>query len=87
MTKLLMLSLTLFSCNNNDNSKVTPPITKPVEDITATKEQIERRVKSEEYCKSKNIPVYKNPNSLFVETDQKVSIRTQDEVVDRALAL
>jgi hypothetical protein len=57
------------------------------ENNTVTKEQIERRTKSEEFCKSKNIPVYKNPNSLFVETDAKVSIRTQDEVVDRALTL
>ncbi|RXK61982.1 DUF4272 domain-containing protein [Lacibacter luteus] len=81
---------TLFGCgqNNSKNNKTDNSIiTKPVENISATKEQIERRAKSEEICKSKNVPVYKNPNSLFVETDEKVNIRTQDEVVDRALAL
>jgi len=81
---------TLFGCgqnNSKNNTTDNSTITKPVENISATKEQIERRAKSEEICKSKNVPVYKNPNSLFVETDEKVNIRTQDEVVDRALAL
>jgi len=63
------------------------PSTKPVENIIATKDQLERRAKSEEYCKSKDIPVYKNPNSLFVDPEVHVSLRTRDEVVDRALAL
>lgn len=83
----------LFGCGqsksndaNSDNKK-TEPITKPVEHITATKEQLERRAKSEAFCEQKNIPIYKNPNSLFVETDEKVKLRKQDEVVDRALAL
>lgn len=80
---------TFFGCGQNKTSDnlSNKTITKPVENINATKDQIERRAKSEVYCKSKNIPVYKNPNSLFVDTDEKVSIRTQDEVVDRALAL
>jgi len=77
----------LFSCNNSDKSKVTAPITKPVENITATKDQQERRLQSEAYCKIHNIPVYGNPNSLFVDPEEKVTIRTKDEVVDRALAL
>jgi hypothetical protein len=87
------LLTTLFGCGQNNsksnstNNATKLPITKPVENIAATKEQIERRAKSEEYCTAKNIPIYKNPNSLFVETDEKVSIRTQNEVVDRALAL
>jgi hypothetical protein len=78
----------LFSCGqSNSNNSVTQPVTKPVENITATKDQLERRAKSEKYCLSKEIPVYKNPNSLFVDPEEKVTIRTQDEVVDRALAL
>lgn len=78
----------LFACGQNQsNNGAIQPITKPVENITATKEQLERRAKSEDFCKSKNIPIYGNPNSLFVDTDEKVTIRTQDEVVDRALAL
>jgi hypothetical protein len=79
---------TLFSCGQNkSNSSATQPMTKPIENITATKDQLERRARSEEYCISKEIPVYKNPNSLFVDPEEKVTIRTQDEVVDRALAL
>jgi hypothetical protein len=82
---------TLFGCGQNKNNKsnktAASPITKPVENITATKEQFERRAKSEAYCKAKNIPVYQNPNALFADTDNKVKIRTKDEVVDRALAL
>jgi hypothetical protein len=79
----------LFGCGQNKTSDnlSNQTITKPVENINATKDQIERRAKSEDYCKSKNIPVYKNPNALFVDTDEEVSIRRQDEVVDRALAL
>ena len=81
------LLTTLFSCGQNKSGSSTQPITKPVENINATKDQLERRAKSEEYCISKGIPVYKNPNSLFVNAEAKVTIRTQDEVVDRALAL
>ena len=78
----------LFSCGQNkSNNSTTQPITKPVENITATKDQLERRAKSEAFCVSKQIPVYKNPNSLFVDPEEKVTIRTQDEVVDRAFAL
>ena len=79
---------TVFGCGQHkSNHSSTPPITKPVENITATKSQVDRRSKSESYCKAHNIPVYSNPNSLFVDPDEKVTIRSQDEVVDRALAL
>lgn len=89
MTKLWITALTfvLFSCNNNDNSKVETPITKPVENITATKDQQDRRTNSENYCKAHNVPIYTNPTALFVDPEDKVTIRTQDEVIDRALAL
>jgi hypothetical protein len=81
--------LFLFSCNNKtDNSAMpTPAITKPVENITATEDQRERRKKSEEYCKAHDVPVYNNPNSLFVDPESKVTIRTKDEVIDRAFVL
>ena len=84
---------TIFGCGQNKSKSEssdqpkTQSITKPVENITATKDQIERRTKSEDFCKSKNIPVYSNPNSLFVDSESNVTIRTKDEVVDRALAL
>jgi len=91
LTTLLTMGLlaSLFGCGQNqkDKNSENPIITKPVENISATKEQIERRAKSEEYCNAKSIPIYINPNSLFVDSDEKVTIRTQDEVVDRALAL
>jgi Domain of unknown function (DUF4272) len=83
----------LFGCgqnkskDNNSDKLETPEITKPVENITATKAQRERRAESEDFCKSKNIPIYKNPNALFVEPEEKVTLRAQDQVVDRALAL
>lgn len=76
----------LFSCNNTDSS-TEQTITKPVENITATKDQQERRKKSEDYCKSHNVPVYSNPNSLFVDPENDVTIRTQEEIVDRIFAL
>jgi cysteinyl-tRNA synthetase len=84
---LLFLTLTLFSCNNNDNSKLATPITIPAENIIATKDQQYRRSQSENYCKTHNVPVYKYQNSLFVDPEEKVKIRTLDEVVNRALAL
>ncbi len=89
MTRLsiILLPFVLLSCNNNDNSKVETPVTKPVENIIPTKDQQERRLRSEEVCKSKNILIYNNPNSLFVEPEEKVTIRAKDEVVDRAIAL
>ncbi|RZK62482.1 MAG: hypothetical protein EOO85_32230, partial [Pedobacter sp.] len=79
--------MTVFSCNNNDNLKGKAAITIPVENITPTKDQQDRRSQSENYCKTHHIPVYENPNALFVDPEDKVTIRTQDEVVDRALAL
>ena len=79
---------TLFGCGQNkDKNTTNQPVSIPVENITATKDQAERRARSEAYCKERNIPVYKNPNALFVDPEDKVAIRTQDEVVNRALAL
>ena len=87
------MTITLFSCSNNTGySKIQPiankPIaTKPVENIIPTKDQQERRERSENYCKSHNVPVYNNPNSMFVDPEEKVIIRTKNEIVDRAIAL
>jgi hypothetical protein len=75
----------LWGCGQNKSKTTTTQI--PVENITATKDQQERRHRSEAYCTAKNIPVYKDPNSLFVDPEEEVTIRSQDEVVDRALAL
>jgi Domain of unknown function (DUF4272) len=81
---------TLFGCGQKGQSNETSttlPITKPVENITATKDQQDRRALSEKICVANSVPIYKNPNSLFVEPEEKVTIRTKDEVVDRAIAL
>ncbi|MDO5978956.1 DUF4272 domain-containing protein [Flavivirga spongiicola] len=83
----------LFGCGQksknpeNSSDAINPPMTKPVENISATIDQKERRSNSEKICKSNEIPIYKNPNSLFVEPEKNVKLRAKDEVVDRALAL
>lgn len=76
-----------ISCNSGDNSKAQLPITMPVENIVPTKDQKERRTISEAYCKSYNLPIYDNPSALFVVPENEVTIRSKDEIVDRALAL
>jgi hypothetical protein len=71
----------LLGCGQNkyngstNDSSTTEKITKPAENITATKDQLERRAKSEVYCNARNIPVYKNPNALFVDPENNVTIR------------
>jgi hypothetical protein len=58
-----------------------------LEQTPVLEDQKSRRQKSEIICNEYNIPIYKNPNSLFVESETNVKIRTKDEVVDRAIAL
>lgn len=87
---LLMLAFfaTLFCCGNKQPS--VADITKqtiPVEHITPTKDQLARRLQSEKYCKQYGLPIYTNPNALFVDAEKDVTLRTLDAVVDRALAL
>jgi len=64
-----------------------PVLTKPVENISATNDQKERRATSEKICESKGVLIYRNPNSLFVAPEKEVQLRTKDEIVDRAIAL
>lgn len=95
ITKLFTaaFAFTILGCgqgqpkNTNADDPSVTPVTVPVTNISATKDQSERRARSEAVCKANGIPVYKNPNSLFVEPEENVTLRTQDEVVDRALAL
>jgi hypothetical protein len=81
---IAFLGLALGSCNLRPGTTL-PTI--PVEHITATKDQADRRKVSEAYCKDHKIPVYTNPNALFTDSEASISIRTKDEVVDRAIAL
>lgn len=84
---------TLFACGQGKSSSVATDVsasqlaTKPVENIVPTKDQVRRRAVSEAYCTSKGIPIYRNPNSLFVDPEKRIHVRTHREVVDRALAL
>ena len=80
--------LSFFACGQSTQPvSTTMPVTKPVENISPTPDQQERRERSEKICTAHQVPVYKNPNSLFVDAEENVSLRTQDEVVDRAIAL
>ena len=84
---LMGLVSILFGCGKEKKINSESSITKPVENISATLDQKERRSASEEICKSKGIPIYENPNSLFVQSENEVQLRQKDEVVDRAIAL
>lgn len=79
----------LFACNQpqpNDKAKaINTGI--PVEHVDPTKDQLERRQRSEAICKAHGVPVYTNPNSFFSDPESAVTIRPQDSVADRALAL
>lgn len=85
--------LSLFGCGQAPPAPVqevkieTPDISKPVENITPTDDQQRRRLASEAICVAHNIPIYNNRNALFVASEDSVTIRTKEEVVNRALAL
>ncbi|MBX0292067.1 DUF4272 domain-containing protein [Hymenobacter sp. HSC-4F20] len=85
--QVLFLSLALGSCSHNNQPEAAANLTVPVEQIAATPDQQARRAKSEAYCKAHAIPMYSNPTALFVDSEAEATIRTKDEVVDRALAL
>ena len=50
-------------------------------------DQRERRKRSEAICIAHNVPIYTNPDSLFVESATTATLRTKDEIVDRAISL
>ena len=78
----------LFSCGNrNEDPAPAPGPTAPVENITATAGQSQRRQNSERICKMHGLAVYSDPHALFVDPDEKVSIRSKQEVLDRLSAL
>jgi hypothetical protein len=78
---------TLFGCGNKQPSTDITKQTIPVEHITPTEDQLARRVQSEKYCAKYGVPIYTNPNALFVDAEKDVTLRTEAAVVDRALAL
>ncbi|NLR77437.1 DUF4272 domain-containing protein [Chitinophaga eiseniae] len=64
-----------------------PSASVPVEDIDPTPDQQARRSASEKICAAHGIPIYKNPRALFTMPENEVTLRSKDEVVDRAIAL
>ena len=82
---LVMIAASL-SCNNHKPDDKAA-ISVPVEHIEPTQAQKERRAQSEAYCKAHGVPVYSNPNAMFLDDDSQVTLRTPNEVADRALAL
>jgi hypothetical protein len=58
-----------------------------VEHVIATKDQQARRAQSEAYCRAHGVPYYRNPTAMLTDSEAEATLRTQDQVVDRALAL
>jgi hypothetical protein len=83
----IFFAIVFISCGDANDKPKTPTVKVPVQNINPTPDQAARRKQSEEYCKVHGIPIYPNPNALFVDAEDSVNIRTKDEVVDRALAL
>jgi len=79
----------LGACSCQPQQPATLPArgTVPVEHVVATKDQQARRAQSEAYCRAHGIPYYKNPTAMFVAAEAEATLRTPDQVVDRALAL
>lgn len=89
MTKFVYggLALALFACSEQKTAAQEVRTTVPVEHINATKDQQIRRAQSEAVCKGHGVPIYHNPNSLFVDSEALTRLRTKDQVANRALAL
>ena len=83
----LLVLLPLLSCQGQQPA--APPVREgvPVEHVIATKDQQARRAQSEAYCRAHGVPYYKNPTAMFVDSEAETTLRTKDQVVDRALAL
>jgi hypothetical protein len=76
----------LFGSNDNSRSDKKENLNQ-VPNLTFTNDQKERRMKSEQICLSKGIPIYKNPYAMYFEPESEVRIRTKNEVIDRTLGL
>lgn len=80
----LCLSLLFMGCHFG-----RPPGSPTVaaEHVDPTREQADRRKRSEAICAAHNVPLYKDPYAMFTDPADSVVLRPKDTVVDRALAL
>jgi hypothetical protein len=79
--------LPLLSCQGQQLADSPARVGVPVEHVVATKDQQARRAQSEAYCRAHGVPYYKNPTAMLTDSEADATLRTQDQVVDRALAL
>ena len=79
--------LSLLSCQGQPPADSSARVGVPVEHVVATKDQQARRAQSEAYCRAHGVPYYKNPTAMLTDSEAEATLRTQDQVVDRALAL
>jgi hypothetical protein len=79
--------LSLFACQGQQPADSSARVGVPVEHVIATKDQQARRAQSEAYCRTHGVPYYKNPTAMLTDSEAEATLRTQDQVVDRALAL
>lgn len=79
--------LPLLSCQGQQPADSPARVGVPVEHVIATKDQQARRAQSEAYCRAHGVPYYKNPTAMLTDSEAEATLRTKDQVVDRALAL
>jgi hypothetical protein len=77
-TLLIILIALLLSCKNSTKMDTTS-------ETKFSNEQIARKKNSEEIAKLHNVPV--NATLPYTEAEHEVTLRSKDEIVDRALAL
>jgi hypothetical protein len=89
MQKIYLISslLPLLSCQGQQPADSPARTGVPVEHIIATKDQQARRAQSEAYCRAHGVPYYKNPTAMLTDSEAETTLRTQDQVVDRALSI
>lgn len=86
-TYLIFSLLPLLSCQGQQPAESSARVGVPVEHVVATNDQQARRAQSEAYCRAHGVPYYRNPTAMFTDSEAETTLRTKDQVVDRALAL
>jgi hypothetical protein len=84
---LIFSLLPLLSCQGQQPAGSPARVGVPVEHVVATKDKQARWAQSEVYCRAHGVPYYKNPTAMFTDSESETTLRTKDQVVDRALSL